>query len=405
MAQPVTLSRKKKLLFSLILIVVFAGALEGAARLYLRFFKGYTGGSFLQYEFDPYKNVLPTRNYVDSRGLRHNSQGFRRNSDVARVKPAGTYRIFLMGGSTAYGTGGLWPHIQREFEVLKNSETIDAYVERRLSEQFRGTRFEVINAAIPSVWTHHHLIYLNQTILKYDPDMVILMDGYNDFYFYGRDHDQFDSYVYKEHSHTIMGEPTLSSLAYANFWWLGRKSAFVHVALRNVRTLKQMVARPDRSPIQVDSAFAGLQNVFPKNALTMVERIAMLLQREQVAAVFVLQPMLILERGRPSMSAIEQKMFEFNREAYLPNYEEYMRRAVPFVRDLEKETVTKYGATFIDATSLFSHEKRQMFTDYAHLTPAANEIVSEAITRQIAPSIATTLAQRVRSAPTGLVLR
>ena len=381
------LSTRKKLLFTLILLAVFGGIAEGAARIYLHQVKGYTGGKLLQYEFDPYKNITPTPSYVDSRGVTHNAQGFRRSSDVARAKPPGTYRIFLMGGSTAYGLGGVWPHIQKQYEVLKNSETIDAYLEKQLTARFPGTRFEVINAAIPSIWTHHHLIYLNQTILKYSPDMVVLLDGYNDFYFYGRGHDQFLSYAYQEHSRTIMGDPTLGSLIYVNFWWLGRKSAFAHVALRQARVVKQLFHRPNREPIQVDSAIAGLQDVYPKNALKMVERIAMLLQQEKVHAVFALQPMLIMEREREGMPEIERKMFDFNRESYLPNYEAFMLRAVPIVRDLERTTVEKFGGTFVDATPIFKNATGQVFTDYAHLTPSANEMLATHIGAHIFETI------------------
>jgi hypothetical protein len=393
------LSTRKKVFFTLLLLAVFGGMAEVAARLYLRQFKGYTGGKLLQYEFDPYKNITPTPGYVDSRGVTHNAQGFRRTSDVAREKPPGTYRIFLMGGSTAYGLGGVWPHIQKKYEVLKNSETIDAYLEKQLSSRFPGTRFEVINAAIPSIWTHHHLIYLNQKILKYSPDMVILLDGYNDFFFYGRGHDQFLSYAYQEHSRTIMGDPTLGSLIYVNFWWLGRKSAFAHVALRQARVVKQLFQGPgDRRPIQVDSAVAGLKDVYPRNALKMVERIAMLLQQEKVHAVFALQPMLIMERGRPGMPEVERKMFEFNRESYLPNYEEFMVRAVPIVRELERTTAERFGATFVDATPIFKDAKGQVFTDYAHLTPSANEMLANHVVNQIVETIRLDLT--TRPAPT-----
>ena len=78
----------------------------------------------------------------------------------------GTYRIFLMGASTAYGLGGLWPHIEDRYPVLKNPETIDAYLEQEAAGAIRpDLQIEVINAAITSTWTHHNLIYLNQTIL------------------------------------------------------------------------------------------------------------------------------------------------------------------------------------------------------------------------------------------------
>ena len=371
---------RRKLVILIAAVALLATVLEISARWYLRAAQGYSGGPLLQYEFDPYKNVRPTPNYVDTRGVKHNAQGFRRSSNVTREKPEGTYRIFLMGGSTAYGTGGLWPHIQRTYPVLDNSQTIDAYLEQDLSQRFPGKRFEVINAAIPSIWTHHHLIYLNQTILNYHPDLVILLDGFNDFYYYVRGHDQFASYAYQEHSSTIMGEPTLRSLLYVNSWWWGRKSAFVHIALRKLRVVKLVLGgRPERKPLEVNGALVGLQEVFPRNALVMVDRIAKLLEQENVDAAFVLQPMLILERGRPEMPAIEKEMLEFNLKSYLPNYEDFMHKAVPYVSALERATVEKSGATFLDATGLFRNARGQVFTDYVHLTPEANRVLARYI--------------------------
>ena len=121
-----TLPLWKRLLFWAILVSISLAILEIAANVGLRAFRGYDGAHLYQYEFDPYKNILPTPNFVDTRGIKHNSVGFRRSSEVSLEKPPGTYRIFLMGASTAYGLGGLWPHIQRTFAVVDNSETIDA---------------------------------------------------------------------------------------------------------------------------------------------------------------------------------------------------------------------------------------------------------------------------------------
>src|SRR5262245_21550088 len=120
---PVPISRRKLLVFWLILVVFVLGVLQLGAYIYLRVARGYDGQHLMQYEFDPYKNILPTRNYVDTRGIRHNSVGFRRSSEVSRAKPAGTIRIFLMGGSTAYGLGGQWANIQRDYAVIRNDQT------------------------------------------------------------------------------------------------------------------------------------------------------------------------------------------------------------------------------------------------------------------------------------------
>jgi hypothetical protein len=383
----------KKMLFGVVLALLIVAPLELAARWYMAHFEGFDGKHLLQYEFDPYKNLLPTRNFHDTRGIVHNSAGFRRAGEVARQKPEGVYRIFLMGGSTAYGTGGLWPHLQREYAVLDNSHTIDAYLERYLAESFPGAEFEVVNAGIPSIWTHHEHIYLNQQILRYSPDMVVFLDGFNDFYFTGEDHDQFASYAYKEHSHVIMGPPTMRALATANVWWISRKSAFAHLGIREARNVSRFAGslrarRGERDPIDVETALAGLERTYRNNALPMVRRNVHLLELEGVIPVFVLQPMLILERKRyASMPEIERRLFDFNVDAYLPNYEAFIARAVPLVSTLTRAEVEAGGGVYLDGTTAFREAEGQIFTDYAHLTPTGNAILARRIADRIAPLV------------------
>jgi len=381
-------SRRTVLLAALAAVLLLGAMLELGTRLYLRATNGYDGEHLYQFAFDPYKNILPTPNYVDTRGVQHNSVGFRRSGEVSLVKPPGTYRIFLMGASTGYGLGGLWPHIDDTYPVLKNTETIDAYLEEELGARLPGQRIEVINAAITSTWTHHNLIYLNQTILKYQPDMVLFLDGFNDYYFYDENHDQFTSYTYSLPSRVILGEPTLYSFAYANGWWLFRKSALVHLLARGAGNLKlALSSKPRRTPIDVEQAVAGQARVFEANALKMEERSGLILRREGVIPVFMLQPMLILERNRPGMAGVERRLFEFNVESYLPNYEPFIIRAVQTVRAREGEMAARVGGTFIDLTQIYEHAEGQIFTDYAHLTPLGNQIAARYVAERILPLI------------------
>jgi len=389
------LPRWKKVLFSGVLLVLAGTLLEFSSIWYLKRFDGYDGKHLVQYEFDPYKNVLPTRNYVNTRGPHHNSQGFHHSTEVTREKPPDTYRIFLMGGSAAYGTGGLWPNMQREYAYLSDSVTIDAYLERYLAAAFPGKRVEVINAAIPSTWTHHHLIYLNQTILGYDPDMVLFLDGFNDFFFFDKTHDQFASYSYKEHSSVIMGDPTVYSLVYMNGWWLFRKSAFANVVMKALRTLKQLLApKPNHTPLDVQKSLTGLTDVFPKNALKMQRRIGLILRDERVTAVFMLQPLLILERDHKPMPPIERKLFDFNVSSYLPNYEAFMHLAIPYVVDQEGRTARDVGAHFIDLTGIYAGVPEQIYTDYCHLTPLGNELLARYVGQWIIPWMKVDMARR-----------
>jgi len=384
-ASPPVLTLRKKILFSLVFLLLLFLVAEVASNVYLRVARGYAGGEFLQYEFDAYKNIGLQRNWVDTRGVRHNSQGFRRDGDVERKKPTGTYRVFLMGASTAYGLGGLWPHLQREYEVLDNSETIDAYLEPMLREGLGLAKVEVINAAVPSIWTHHHLINLNQTVLGFEPDLILFLDGWNDHFFYEPWHDQFASYAHGEQAGVIMGPPTTASLLRMNGWWLFRKSAFVHVLARLGRELKPLLGGGGTpTPIDVPAAIAGHRAVFERSALKMIERNALILRQEGIPAIFMLQPILALERERTArMPAIEKQLFDFNIAAWRPGYEEYMRAAAPHVAKRIEEVVTPLGGRFLDLTSLFTTSEGQIFTDYAHLTPEGNRMVARRIADEI----------------------
>ncbi len=396
---PRPVSRRVVVLAALVGLVLLGSVLEFAARLYLRLNKGYDGEHLYQFAFDPYKNILPTPNYVDTRGIRHNSVGFRRSSEVSLEKPAGTYRIFLMGASTAYGLGGLWEHIDPDHQVLTNNQTIDAYLERELGARLPGRKIEVINAAITSTWTHHNLIYLNQTILRYQPDMVLFLDGFNDYYYYNDNHDQFRSYTYSLPSQTILGEPTWRSLAYANGWWLFRKSALIHQLARGLGNIKLALSRhPPRTPIDVEAAVASHRRVFSANALRMEERCGVILQREGVIPVFLLQPMLILDRQR-KFTEVERRLFDFNVQSYLPNYEQFAHRAADYVRSEMTAMAATVGGTFIDLTQVFDSAGGQIYTDYAHLTPLGNQITANRIAEGILPLIAVGAPGGAKSAP------
>ena len=388
--QPPTLSRRKTVLFSAILAAALWGVLELTAVAYLRYSRGYDGEHLYEFDYDPYKNILPARGFVDRRGVRHNSQGFRRSTEVARAKPAGTYRIFLMGGSAAYGTGGLWPHLQREYAVLDNAETIDAYLERMLADSLPGVRVEVINAAITSTWTHHHLIYLNQTLLGYEPDMVLFMDGYNDYFHTAPTHDQFGDYLYKTEASRILGEPTLGALVAANGWWLYRRDPLAHVTIRALRNLKLLVTAErdaEREPIDVAGAMSRLRQVFPRSALRMHRRSGLILRDEGVIPVFMLQPMLIAERDNKPMEEMERRLFDFNVTSHLPRYEQFAREAIAYFREQEETMAREIGAEYIDLTGIYAGVPEQTYTDYVHLTPRGNELLALHVAGRLLPVI------------------
>ena len=384
-------------LVAVALAIALSGlTLEGFGYLYLRFFDGYDGMHLMNYQFDDYKIIHPTPNYSNSKGIHHNAQGFRRDQDTPREKPKDTYRIFLMGGSTAYGLQSLSKYGQEKYSVIRNNETIDHYLEEYLRPRVAGKTVEVINAAITSHFSHHHLIYLNQTILKYHPDMIIFLDGFNDYFQYAKDFDQFRDYAYQERAHLYMAEPTVEAWVGYTGWWLFRKSHFVHLTAKTLRpiwlSLKQLGR--ERAHIDVDEALSNLAVNAQANFIKMVERDSLILRHEGVIPVFALQPEIVFEQSKV-FSEMEKLIFDEMSGHWQENFGEFKNKARPMVVNYLTQSTSKTGSVFFDLTDPFGGLIEDAYTDYCHLTPRGNKRLAEELGARLLPLITAGAKERV----------
>ena len=126
-------------------------------------------------------NTLFVESQVDGRtvlranreaGHRYFQPQFRRDfaSDVtfAAEKPADTVRIFVLGASTVVGFPNP-PHV-----------AFSRFLELMLTDVSPGTRFEVVNCGLTALSTFCLLDFMEE-VVDYDPDLVILHAGHNEF--------------------------------------------------------------------------------------------------------------------------------------------------------------------------------------------------------------------------------
>jgi PA14 domain/GDSL-like Lipase/Acylhydrolase family len=97
-----------------------------------------------------------------------NSQGLH-DYEYSRRKEPGTFRIVGVGDSSLFGWG-----VSFEDSGLK-------VLERRLNEQSRARKFEVINFAVPGYNTAMEAETFVQRCLEYAPDLVLLNFNTNDY--------------------------------------------------------------------------------------------------------------------------------------------------------------------------------------------------------------------------------
>jgi len=114
-----------------------------------------------------------TDEYFESREIKKqveyqiNSHGFR-GDEFEYDKPNNTFRIFLVGGSTIQGWG------------VDENETISHIMQNEINNLGFNYNFEVINAGFGGAWSKSELNLVKDKIIKYDPDLLIIYDGWND---------------------------------------------------------------------------------------------------------------------------------------------------------------------------------------------------------------------------------
>ncbi len=130
-----------------------------------------------QQYFDPItqSRLPPNERY---QYLEVNEHGFIKNAhtdsllDVFPEKPQNFYRIILIGGSTTAGA------------EIDTKDTIATQLENILNEKKPNENYiyQVLNFGMGSANSGSNLVRFFQQIMYYEPDMIISLEGYNDFY-------------------------------------------------------------------------------------------------------------------------------------------------------------------------------------------------------------------------------
>lgn len=118
-------------------------------------------------DWAPYEHWV-MRPSLRGRFFRTNSLGLRGN-ETAVEKPAGRFRIAVLGGSAAWGLG-----------ASGDAKTVPGQLETILAKKHPDRDIEVLNAAQIGYVSTQELIYFQRVISPMQPDVVVLLDGYND---------------------------------------------------------------------------------------------------------------------------------------------------------------------------------------------------------------------------------
>lgn len=124
------------------------------------------------YEYQPNYRATDEPYDASHRGFNFNSSGFR-DRERWPAKPPGVFRVIVLGDSTTAGNG------VPEFEKIYTAK-LEAYLETHSAED--GLEYEVLNMGVGGYHTMQEIETLREKGLAYDPDLVLLLFCFNDFY-------------------------------------------------------------------------------------------------------------------------------------------------------------------------------------------------------------------------------
>jgi lysophospholipase L1-like esterase len=323
-----------------------------------------------------------------------NRQGFRANEPIAQTKPADEVRIFVLGGSTAFGqlsssnqttfASKLESRLNQQVSLQKANPAkfrpdvlpyfADELVKAMaLPPRIRQSTYRVVNAAVPGYVSSNELAQLSQQILAYDPDFIVLLDGYADLLLPSQqeaaDIPGIDHLLENASGHwtSTIGQ-RLRHLLYQSYlvrgfqYWVQRPHEKLSVVIPPTPdTEASLDQRLPETPEELNRRVARYR--------TNVQQISRLAIAAQVPLVLALQPE-ITSRKPGSMSPREQQVLNQLGPAYLKqvktSYDQLGEAIAEIKRSFPK------GVTVLNLYDAYASFPGEAFQDPIHLTDEAN---------------------------------
>jgi len=328
-----------------------------------------------------------------------NEQGFRDNDPVPLTKPKNEIRIFLLGGSTAFGQ---WSASNQATLASKLETRLNERVaqQKRTPEKYRPTtlpyfkteldkairlplrlrdgQYRVINAAVPGYTSGNELAQLALQILPYSPDAIMVLDGYGDLMlpsnqaatdiphtetFLNNASGHFWTTLTQQLKHAITGTYFVKAIQY----WLLRPEPNVTqtslIATENAAPLEQHLAA---NPSELDSRVERYR--------THQAQMVRLTTGAGIPMLLALQPE-ITGRGTTKLSPKEQAILKELKPSYKQEVETGYAELAQASEQLQK--AFPKNVKTLNFYKFYENFSKPAFYDTVHLTEEANTALAE----------------------------
>lgn len=334
----------------------------------------------------PYQVWEHPSNYTSWSGLTHfNNLGFRRFEDVEVEKPADTVRIFIMGGSAAFGSqampGSIFLKLSGQGEY-STDETISAYLQDALQKKYPSKKFEVINAATNWSRIHQQLLHYCRKIRSLSPDLIISIDGQNDSHSTDISLNAWDETVNNFQIELLDSMQHKLRAIFKNSYSAYLMAMLIFRSTENDSIESDLVEKyaPIIKPDNFDETIAEYYmvnnisvNREVEEYLKNLQYFEAILNADGVPHVFFLQPQTIMDTSK-ILTRNEKAI-----QGYLYSRIDKQYFRINFFKRLEKESIKLRGAglPFFPIFDVFSGKTENAYSDYCHFTPAGNRVIAQ----------------------------
>lgn len=269
---------------------------------------------------------------------RINAWQMRSEHELVMPKPPDVYRVFLTGGSTAYGSGS-----------PRQEDIVGEVLERRLNEARKpdGPRFEVFTFASPAWASSQERIAIENYLSELEPNLIVSLTGNNDVFW---------------------GD------AGRNILWFSTFSDDYFQALAGLA--QQAGGGPAIEPLPAMRALG--QRVAPGLVAERLRKNAVLgaaaLAEKEVGWIYFLQPNLATTKKK--LSAREAEFLTDSKPYYLDSY-------AAISAALKALELSNFR--YVDLSGLFDAYAAgdEVFLDQFHFGDKGNRVIAEAMARQV----------------------
>jgi lysophospholipase L1-like esterase len=396
----VHLSRKKKILFTVITLLLLLVVTEVSLRIIRFVVSAYHTKSIKEVEnrsvsynnpytdsdiygdevlvakafYDDLKQLrLAYRPYVERRRIPNqhfeniniNKWGYR-GPEFTLGKPDGLFRIILFGGSFVWGTG-----------AIRDYETISGHLQKLLEKRYKGRKFEVINAGETGyVTTQERILFLEESIL-FSPDLVIFIDGANDvMVVFGGKPAGFPAHyeAFNERLSADYKEPIEKTLE--------EQVEFLRNQVR--LNLQRPNLKGSSELLIIDTVLSYVRKLGNNKDLSTqiaakhfhnAKIIHEISKARGINCLFAIQPTIYIDKP---LTSNEGKMVQYYEKRF-HGIGRFYRSVYPRYRDILSQEMNKEGIPFCDLTVVFRENSSNQFIDHFHLSGKGYRIIAENI--------------------------